>query len=1319
MADQPIKLTPLGNLDKDTEYKFVKEGNYVDALDIIKQDDAGQVSGTTQPTQRNKHAFSLGEVVAQNKRYRITVVPNSGTDGNHARHAISIRSIAGDAMINYNGILDYPEVTDGTAVQFTSTITGFQQGWADTTNNNIFNVTYPTLPGQTYPVIEIELIAYDYYNYKIESVGPDPVKIECLQEAIPTDLAGPLKDIGSFDLLGDLFVFSTSQDNDPEETNLEVSGVGPIANIGGQNYYVGLITTIAFTTDHNLQVGQAISITNSNIGFLNGSFVVNQVNSNIEIGIVAHWIGPNSTEYPVTSNISGGEVITINPVGIGEIGIAQKDNQSDNWSYTRLLRSLELNYSLKHNIDCTFNRDGSRSAGYYTDDYNPPRSFYYYGSNFSEDGALTLNNSENIYDYDLIAEQSVNFSGESSAKIDFDSQLQNNGNLSPGNKYYAVRLLDQDNNATDFSTLYGPINVYENNNIATPNGAAGTDSSVSNTSKVNVIRVYDYDVESYTQCEIGILENIGGVYLGTLIGPFLLDAEETIIRHTGFEENAASLDVAEFISKLDGFLPIKAKSIREIDERLVLSNIVTVDSIDLKDWAASIKHSIVRKSLPQKKVPYAGEYELPENTFENRGYMLNETYRMGVRIKFKAFGWTDTFWVDDIKIDANSNNTANPNGDNRRINGLPNYDLTEDSFFVGKLDVINGTDPNNPSPPTSNSGGLPYDVFEYQDQLVDVFNTTYPDSQRGRGVGWEAIKNYSRQIPRDGNKNIFIPHIEFSFDLSYQVPQLGNKTLLELVEEVSFVRGVIPKSIVASGFGVLSVEAIRTFTNLDEITGANFPENSQLPTTGEKVYMEYPYWNGTRLSTSSITSPDQDNIFPAYPYRNTAYDSNNLAERFPIFFNEYRSLLSIYSNDTIYGDLLPGTKASKLLVTGVPEFYRAERVFDPHAGGDDELSNPNYLTHYMPQYQGDSYEEYDIDAITSIDNGGQMMDIETLNGDLFTKEFGSTPGRNNSLRGPVVKTSSQVLFPGTSEYTYGASTQFNQSLDRGLVVCQLFRDVKSDYPLIKNTSYISCNHSYINNTGNVQPTTRVLGGDTFTCTAFMRTRTRDIQDNFERAMGFGTVYVSQSRVNASMRSDTEDNFVFPSDTINYGSWLLAPSERKFDANGDIEGWDLGLVDQDYNQAYNLNEDIINSTTALAYTRTLGLGDYPVRVIYSIKNIEEAVIDSYKKILPLNFKDLDLTFGEIMHHENINGELFTIQPRKYQLQYFNTRGTLQGSNSGVEVLIGDGSVLSRDGQTLSSYGTQHKWGVVKGASPGGKDVIYWFNQENGLFMRFGC
>jgi hypothetical protein len=77
--------------------------------------------------------------------------------------------------------------------------------------------------------MEFELVAYNYYQWYLESVGEDDVSVVCIQEAIPTDLAGPLKDIGSYDLLGDLFVFSTTQDNEPTELEAEIIGVGPIA----------------------------------------------------------------------------------------------------------------------------------------------------------------------------------------------------------------------------------------------------------------------------------------------------------------------------------------------------------------------------------------------------------------------------------------------------------------------------------------------------------------------------------------------------------------------------------------------------------------------------------------------------------------------------------------------------------------------------------------------------------------------------------------------------------------------------------------------------------------------------------------------------------------------------------------------------------------------------------------------------------------------------------------------------------------------------------------------------------------------------------
>ena len=371
MADQPIRLTPLGNLDKDSDYNLVREGNYVDALDVIKQDDEGQVSGTIQPTKRNKHAFSLGEVVAQNKKYRITVPTDSG------QYGVRIQSVNRRSdVVDYNGPIQYEGVPT-TAVQFYSLANWQAEGWTvqETPNSALFNTTYPTVNGQT--VIEIELTAYPRYDYMVFSVGPDPVKIECIQEAIPTDLAGPLKDIGSYDLLGDLFVFSTTQDNEPTQTDLKVLGVGPIANIGGQNYFAGPTTIISFTTPHNLQVGQAISITESNLPFLNGTFVVNDVPSSTQINIVTSTAWGDT--YPVSIGTVGDEVITLNPIGIGEIGVARKDNNTDLWTYTRLLRSVELNFRTKYSVDSFAYNESSRRSVYFTDNFNRPGVFYYRG----------------------------------------------------------------------------------------------------------------------------------------------------------------------------------------------------------------------------------------------------------------------------------------------------------------------------------------------------------------------------------------------------------------------------------------------------------------------------------------------------------------------------------------------------------------------------------------------------------------------------------------------------------------------------------------------------------------------------------------------------------------------------------------------------------------------------------------------------------------------------------------------------------------------------------------------------------------------------
>ena len=85
---------------------------------------------------------------------------------------------------------------------------------------------------------------------------------------------------------------------------------------------------------------------------------------------------------------------------------------------------------------------------------------------------------------------------------------------------------------------------------------------------------------------------------------------------------------------------------------------------------------------------------------------------------------------------------------------------------------------------------------------------------------------------------------------------------------------------------------------------------------------------------------------------------------------------------------------------------------------------------------------------------------------------------------------------------------------------------------------------------------------------------------------------------------------------------------------------------------------------------------------------------------------------------MNGELYTIQDRRIQRQFFNTRGVLSTSD-GATALIGDGAAFYRDGVTISTMGTKHKWSVINGRSFGGNDVWYWYDDVNRSIIRFGA
>ena len=71
MSDQPVRFNPVGNMDKDSDPRYVRQGNYIDAKNIQKLTEKGGTGGAVIPTKGNEYAFTLSEVQAQNKKYRI------------------------------------------------------------------------------------------------------------------------------------------------------------------------------------------------------------------------------------------------------------------------------------------------------------------------------------------------------------------------------------------------------------------------------------------------------------------------------------------------------------------------------------------------------------------------------------------------------------------------------------------------------------------------------------------------------------------------------------------------------------------------------------------------------------------------------------------------------------------------------------------------------------------------------------------------------------------------------------------------------------------------------------------------------------------------------------------------------------------------------------------------------------------------------------------------------------------------------------------------------------------------------------------------
>jgi hypothetical protein len=128
------------------------------------------------------------------------------------------------------------------------------------------------------------------------------------------------------------------------------------------------------------------------------------------------------------------------------------------------------------------------------------------------------------------------------------------------------------------------------------------------------------------------------------------------------------------------------------------------------------------------------------------------------------------------------------------------------------------------------------------------------------------------------------------------------------------------------------------------------------------------------------------------------------------------------------------------------------------------------------------------------------------------------------------------------------------------------------------------------------------------------------------------------------------------------------------------------------------------------------------IFYSEQSVSYDLAGGNRVWLPLSRKDLEATYGDIVHMEILlgfseTGLLIVWQPQRTTAQYFDNTANIKSSTG--ELLIGNGEIMGRKGADFTEYGCEHKWTIRKGQNPTGKDVVFWACFRKGAIMRLGA
>lgn len=1211
MQSEGVRLKPVGGMDSDSGYLDVKNGNYISAKNIRHLTDEGQSTFEVQNVKGNKYLVTMPTATKTRKQQRI-YVDKSGMKGT-GTETWSI------TLVNSIGTV----VASGTFV-----VSGASIGTTTTNIQNAINTMIGTLSGWSvsYAIqssgdkIAVDVLVNagnQYANYNFYTTAPANNDCDCkvytIQEAINDGHTGILRPIAGYEIDGDVFLLSTTKDFMPSILDgIHVTGASSTTPI--------VITTSAA---HGLTSGQAAIMTIDNV---QGNTAANGT-----------WlcVYASATQLTIIHSASNGtfttsadSTITVDVESVSEIGVLQRNTNTDISKYTTLLRTTKLGLRACNMVDIVGESNPDKKSIYFTDDNQPIRCFYYKGD-YVRGGAIydVFSNTNGIYFYETVGIETRLIIANTNASFKLNKVHQTGGTNLSGNHVQFVRFLTDTLTPTDWLGPGGPVNIYSatysDNQNHEQARLIGGDEKLEQTGKVIELSINSIpQIFKYIEVADIIFNGNSNVPAKSILLPRIQvnDRTDVIVQIYG-NENSQDLDIGtlnQITAKYNA-----AKNVRMTYNRLVISNVRNSNDVDLSDWFKTFRHKLYKKTIravewgmdaspisnPQQYT--VNEFQLEENVNSSVGYMINETYRFFGRPEYYDGTFGPDYWIDDIKFDCDTS-------------------------------VLR------------------------RDQALSNFNLSYSNSS---------------------DKWVLVPYVQFT---GFNVNEIiGDRPVRDFVKKIHIRRCIVDNpTILASGFIVPCVSGFVRQNGGAPYYYFGWDQVGSIGDHTNRCIIEYPF-----------VAPNNGLVgLPTAIY----YPGPAVSGAITDTFTAERKFGSFYSMDIALSGLeITPTSGDKILNWGMPIADALMNVL--YAG-----SNTNEFVKYVNEGNMGNLAN-PIETVDVVE--GKMCsfaDAVILNGGA--SKISKTAAWENGLAVLRYQMKKSLIVRTTQDinpvwFAPGAGN------DTGFYYAQYYRPLSNQYgdKTLNKTIPTGAIFEIQDQTAPVSESIiDVFGGDTFTNTVFHKFKHNPFEDgddqdsdSYRPRGACGIRCFLQSRSNFSMRSFNKDakvpNYPYGKMTINghiftdLESWFNRSTPEEFNYN---KGYNVDTL-------YEMYKGVANNPNEKQAT------DFPTLIAWSAKKTFGSNVDSYRSFLPLDFKILDLSFGEIMGMEIANGEIFTFQPKEFKRHFFNTDGMFT-SKDGAEVITGSGAVMSRRELDLSRYGSSNKWSIIKGSTISGKDAVYWIS-----------